>query len=180
MSNVTHPSHYNSGKIEVIEAIEDWKLNFHRGNTVKYVARAGKKDQTKEIEDLEKARWYLEREIERLKSLKEGRELVRPNDMNPKKAVINKGLTDISMAYHPLSQFKEGQLFKTRNGRCAKITGIDHGSGTGFGHYPVKGVIFDSYDNPIDFRWDETGLAIGAGSASDHDLVSGWPMEETK
>lgn len=55
MNNVTHPSHYNAGKIEVIEAIEDWRLNFHRGNAVKYIARAGKKDPNKEIEDLEKA-----------------------------------------------------------------------------------------------------------------------------
>lgn len=84
MSNVTHPSHYNSGKIEVIEAIEDWGLGFHRGNAVKYVARAGKKDPSKEVEDLEKARWYLDREIERLKALKDGRDPVRPNDMNPR------------------------------------------------------------------------------------------------
>lgn len=80
-SSVSHPKHYNSGKIEVIEAIEDWNLNFHRGNTVKYVARAGKKDPSKEIEDLEKAAWYLNREIEVLKSKKEKREAIRPNDM---------------------------------------------------------------------------------------------------
>jgi hypothetical protein len=80
-SLVSHPPHYNSGKIEVIEAIEDWNLNFHRGNTVKYVARAGKKDPSKEIEDLEKAAWYLNREIEVLKSKKENREAMKPNDM---------------------------------------------------------------------------------------------------
>lgn len=84
MSNVTHPTHYNSGKIEVIEAIEDWNLNFHRGNAVKYTARAGKKDKAKEIEDLEKAIWYLNREVERLKSVKENRPTIRPNDMNPR------------------------------------------------------------------------------------------------
>jgi hypothetical protein len=82
--SVSHPSHYNSGKIEVIEAIEDWGLNFHRGNTVKYVARAGKKDPTKEIEDLEKGAWYLAREIERLKARRDKRIVVRPNDMNPR------------------------------------------------------------------------------------------------
>jgi hypothetical protein len=84
MSSVNHPSHYNAGKIEVIEAIEDWKLNFHRGNVVKYVARAGKKDPAKDIEDLEKGAWYLRREIERLKAQAEGRDPVRPNDMNPR------------------------------------------------------------------------------------------------
>ena len=78
---VAHPPHYNAGKIEVIEAIEDWGLGFNRGNTVKYTARAGKKDPTKEVEDLEKAVWYLRREIELLRAKKEGREAVRPNDM---------------------------------------------------------------------------------------------------
>ena len=64
-SAVNHPSHYNVGKIEVIDAIEDWGLNFSLGNAVKYIARADHKG--KPIEDLEKARWYIEREIERRK-----------------------------------------------------------------------------------------------------------------
>jgi hypothetical protein len=64
--NVNHPSHYTDGKIEVIDFIEEKKLNYHRGNVVKYVARAGKKDSSKEIEDLKKAQWYLNREIQRL------------------------------------------------------------------------------------------------------------------
>lgn len=63
---VNHPSHYTDGKIEVINFIEDKGLNFHRGNAVKYIARAGKKDPTKEIEDLKKAEWYIHREIQRL------------------------------------------------------------------------------------------------------------------
>ena len=65
--NVNHPSHYTDGKIEVIDFIEDKKLNFHRGNAVKYIARAGKKNIANEVEDLEKAVWYINREIERLK-----------------------------------------------------------------------------------------------------------------
>lgn len=64
---VNHPSHYTDGKIEVIRFILDKKLNFCRGNAVKYIARAGKKDPAKEIEDLEKAAWYIAREIKRLK-----------------------------------------------------------------------------------------------------------------
>lgn len=79
--NVNHPAHYAHGKIEVIEAIEDWGLNFHRGNAVKYVARAGKKSMDKEVEDLYKAIWYLTREIARLKALSGESELPRPNDM---------------------------------------------------------------------------------------------------
>lgn len=62
---VNHPSHYTDGRIEVIDFIEDKHLNFHLGNTVKYVARAGKKDPSKTVQDLEKARWYLDREIRR-------------------------------------------------------------------------------------------------------------------
>lgn len=62
---INHPQHYNMGSIEVIDAIEDWDLNFNRGNAVKYIARAGRKN--KELEDLEKANWYLLREIAALK-----------------------------------------------------------------------------------------------------------------
>ena len=64
---VNHPSHYTDGKIEVIEFIEDKKLNYHRGNAIKYICRAGKKDPQKEIEDLQKAIWYINREIKNLK-----------------------------------------------------------------------------------------------------------------
>ena len=68
---VNHPAHYTDGKIEVIEFIEDKGLNFHRGNAVKYISRAGKKDLAKEIEDLKKAVWYLNREIGRLEMEKQ-------------------------------------------------------------------------------------------------------------
>ncbi len=84
--SVAHPAHYNAGKIEVIEAIEDWKLSYHRGNAVKYIARAGRKNPDKEIEDLQKSIWYLQREVENLTAAKEGREPMRPNDMNPRNA----------------------------------------------------------------------------------------------
>ena len=60
---VNHPSHYNTGKIEVIDAIDDWKLDFNAGNVVKYVARHQHKADP--LEDLKKARWYLDRLIER-------------------------------------------------------------------------------------------------------------------
>ena len=66
---VNRPSHYTDGKIEVIDFIEDKKLGFCLGNAVKYIARAGKKDPTKEIEDLNKAKWYIERRIKELKEV---------------------------------------------------------------------------------------------------------------
>ena len=65
---VNHPSHYTDGKIEVIDFIDDKKLGFCLGNAVKYISRAGKKDPTKEIEDLEKAIWYIEHHIKNLQN----------------------------------------------------------------------------------------------------------------
>lgn len=59
--DINHPSHYTQGDIEVIDYIEDKKLGYRLGNVVKYVSRAGYKDDA--IKDLKKARWYLNREI---------------------------------------------------------------------------------------------------------------------
>jgi len=63
---VRNPDHYGgaSNPYEAIKVIEHWKLDFHLGNTVKYISRAGKKDPTKEVEDLRKAMFYLDRRIE--------------------------------------------------------------------------------------------------------------------
>ena len=64
---INHPSHYTEGrKYETIEVIEDWGLSYRLGNAVKYVSRAGRKDPAKTIEDLKKAVWYVEREIQAL------------------------------------------------------------------------------------------------------------------
>lgn len=68
--NVNHPQHYTDGSIEVLDFIEDKKLNYHRGNAVKYICRAGKKSKETEIEDLQKAVFYLKREIKNLKNHK--------------------------------------------------------------------------------------------------------------
>jgi hypothetical protein len=58
---VNHPPHYKTGGVETIDFIEAKDLNYRLGNVVKYVTRAGKKGNP--IEDLKKARWYLDREI---------------------------------------------------------------------------------------------------------------------
>lgn len=63
---VNHPAHYTDGSIEVIDFIEDKGLGFHLGNAVKYIARSGKKDPAKTVEDLKKAVWYLNRRIAQL------------------------------------------------------------------------------------------------------------------
>jgi hypothetical protein len=58
---VNHPSHYTRGGIETINVIEAWQLGFCLGNAIKYISRAGHKGDV--LEDLKKARWYIEREI---------------------------------------------------------------------------------------------------------------------
>lgn len=59
--NVNHPTHYTDGKYETIEFIERNRFDYHDGNAIKYISRAGKKDPDKLIEDLEKALWYINR-----------------------------------------------------------------------------------------------------------------------
>jgi transcriptional regulator with XRE-family HTH domain len=62
---VDHPSHYNKG-IETIDYIDSWEMNFNTGNVIKYVTRAGYKND--QLEDLKKAMWYLQREIDRVEN----------------------------------------------------------------------------------------------------------------
>ena len=63
MDNVNNPKHYNVGDIEVIDFIDSWNLNFNLGNVIKYVTRCNYKGN--KIEDLQKAIFYIEREIKR-------------------------------------------------------------------------------------------------------------------
>jgi hypothetical protein len=60
---INRPAHYAFSHIEVIDAIEAWELGFRLANVIKYVARADRKGRP--IDDLKKARWYLDREIQR-------------------------------------------------------------------------------------------------------------------
>ena len=80
MSNVDHPSHYAEGRrYEPVDVIADWELDFCLGSAVKYLARAGRKDDI--IEDLEKAAWYINYKIEEIKRKKEeeeGPQVIRP------------------------------------------------------------------------------------------------------
>ena len=69
---VNHPAHYTKGSIEVWDFVADQGLDFFIGNVVKYVSRAGYKDPTKEIEDLEKAEKFLQKKIKLLKKARDG------------------------------------------------------------------------------------------------------------
>ena len=66
---VNHPPHYTQGQFEVIDVIEDWKLDFHLGTVVRYIARAEHKGNR--LQDLLKAQWYLNRKIQLLQNLTE-------------------------------------------------------------------------------------------------------------
>jgi len=70
MEQVNHPEHYGGAdnEYEAIKVIDAWGLGFSLGNTVKYISRAGKKDPTKELEDLKKAKFYLEHHINTLET----------------------------------------------------------------------------------------------------------------
>ena len=67
---VNHPKHYGGedNTYEAIKVIDAWDLGFSLGNTVKYISRAGKKDPEKEIEDLKKAKFYLDHHIKTLEN----------------------------------------------------------------------------------------------------------------
>jgi hypothetical protein len=66
---INHPLHYGGDTIyEHIKVVEAWGLGYNLGNATKYISRAGKKDPAKHLEDLEKARWYLDREIANVRS----------------------------------------------------------------------------------------------------------------
>ena len=60
---VNHPAHYNHGKFECADVIDDWGLNWELGSAVKYICRCDYKDNP--VEDLKKAIWYIQREIDR-------------------------------------------------------------------------------------------------------------------
>jgi len=73
---VNNPTHYGGkyNQYEAIKVIDAWDLGFSLGNTIKYISRAGKKNPDAELEDLKKAKWYLEHHIQNLEKNKEHRD----------------------------------------------------------------------------------------------------------
>lgn len=66
MANPIEPDYYNKTNMSVCDIVDTYDLNYNKGNVIKYVCRAGKKNPDKEIEDLQKAKKFIEIEIERL------------------------------------------------------------------------------------------------------------------
>jgi hypothetical protein len=106
---VNHPDHYNSGKIETIDAIEDWGFGqgFNLGNAIKYISRANHKKNC--VEDLKKASWYINREIERLEKETQSETVVKVvggeplNVDSPIVTILDTHLTDTSQEYNSVS-----------------------------------------------------------------------------
>ena len=96
---VSRPSHYAAGrKYEPIDVIEDWVLGFHEANALKYISRSGRKDN--QIQDLEKAVWYLERRIEHLKDI-ESEEFVKA--VNPGQHIDHNKLVKNALKHEVIS-----------------------------------------------------------------------------
>jgi len=92
---VNHPSHYTEGrKYETIDVIEDWDLSYRLGNCVKYVSRAGRKNCA--VEDLKKAAWYLNREIESLEASKSPYSVTYANGLQDYAACATEGATRLT------------------------------------------------------------------------------------
>lgn len=68
INQISHPSHYCFGKYEPVKVIQDWGLSFCLGNVIKYLARTGRKDGNSKLQDLLKAKQYIEFEIEGLEN----------------------------------------------------------------------------------------------------------------
>lgn len=70
INNIDHPSYYGGADnvYEAIKVIDAWQLNFCLGNAVKYISRCGRKAGNPSLQDLQKAAWYLNHEIENIKS----------------------------------------------------------------------------------------------------------------
>ena len=65
-NSVLSPSYYNKENMSVSDIVDEYELNFNKGNIIKYVLRSGKKQADTEIQDLQKAMRYCQMEIERL------------------------------------------------------------------------------------------------------------------
>ena len=128
---VDHPSHYNQGEIEVIDAIEDWGLGFHLGSAVKYIARS--KHKSKEKEDLQKAMWYIQRFIN--KCVDDDYENKKPTHVGEKGPKGEPGIVDVEIAtpdkmsftvesYVPKEMTKE-DVMKAISEELDRINGIN-------------------------------------------------------
>ena len=89
---INHPKHYQGNQFEAIDIIEDYELNFNLGSAIKYILRAGKKDN--EIEDLQKAEWFIKRELDRLVTQQLNEPIESEDDLTLKQSQYTDSLRD--------------------------------------------------------------------------------------
>ena len=81
MSDPINPSHYNDNRAhKPIDVMEDWHLNYRMGNALKYISRHGRKPGEDLVENLQKAIWYLEREVKYLQSSEQAKSKISYED----------------------------------------------------------------------------------------------------
>ena len=172
--SVNHPQHYGGDTpYEAIKVIEAWNLGFCLGNAVKYISRAGKKDPAKAIEDLEKALWYLDREIATLKAKKPP--ITYRSQMSPAVPIdcdskgshaIGEDKTGIRdphpyIAKAVLDGLNEWMLFNSR-GRQYPVRLITT-EGAEYDGFIVMPLPLNSPDNEIELGASSNGISISQG-----------------
>jgi hypothetical protein len=164
--SVNHPQHYGGDTpYEAIKVIEAWALGFCLGNAVKYISRAGKKDPAKAIEDLEKARWYLDREIATLKAKKPP--ITYRSNMSPAEAIpcgvkIGEGLTALPYVAREVIDGLNAWMLLKSQGREYPVRLITTEGAEADG-YLVEPVALSDADAEIVLGASERGLSISQG-----------------
>lgn len=97
---ISAPEHYTFSKYEPKDVIYEWQLDFYLGNVVKYIARAGRKAGSTKIEDLQKARQYIDFELEKLQE--SGEEM--PQSATARRGVFITGDPSASITPHDLRE----------------------------------------------------------------------------
>lgn len=114
MSQVNHPPHYGgaNNQYEAIKVIEAWQLDFCLGNVVKYISRAGKKDDM--LQDLKKAKWYIDRKIYQIEPTKSESETISFDSLIEQLDILIKKCTEREFHYfdkglHALENYENAQ-----------------------------------------------------------------------
>lgn len=136
-NNVYHPAHYMQGKYEVIDFINSHYFPYHLGNAVKYITRAGLKDPSKEVEDLEKAWNYLKMFIENPAIFKNWLYITKRSHINWEKE--ENGLTTISA--EDFTEDKFGDKYPNRSAAITLITSSMYAPDPLEAYLDIKGAI---------------------------------------
>ena len=154
---VNHPSHYTDGGIETLDFIVAKKLDFFLGQVCKYISRAGKKDPDKELEDLKKARFYLDRKISLLE--KEGVPTHLVEEISDRETIVKK------VSIVPL----EVIIRNVAAGSFSKRMGVEEGKAL---LTPILEFSYKNDDLGDPFINDYYALALGLATREELDTIA--------